>query len=746
MSPPPVKVRIGGELDPSLARSLATASQQIDRAAKQSQKYQKDTTKSAEQEAKAQLRAQQQLAKATDSLDRQRARALYEQYRAQEAGAERAAKAQERAVARAQAAERREIEKTIRLAQRAFEEEARQQARARAQSLDRFATRTSHRTTRFLMPEAPIGPMVMRGLGDVARGAGIDFSIQGMVKRNVDLEAAAVDLSNSGYQAGTNGANGRRVAASELIGQARAVGGQFGIDASEVLAGLAQYQKIAGDLDTGRQSLLQMAALSKATGTNLADMAAATANVSNGLGDVPDKARIIDEVMRTIAGQGKLGAVEISDMATQMARIAAAASNFGGDRAKNIMQFGALAQIARAEGGAPSAAEAARSMGGFANTFKKAARDKEFNAIVGKTAYTDSSHTTLRDPIELIKDALRATKGDQLKMNKIFMDVVGGRTVTGLAKAYTGAGGGDAGMKAVDDLIARMMKAQISEQEQADSAKRAAETAQAKAARFQNSLDSITESTMKNLVPALEDAGPAVLHFADVIGKVSTWAAVNPKSAVATAIAASVARAGLESTLRAGLENVIKGAAGGLPGKGFGGGIGVLGNLSAALTITALSVGAFEAGKLIINSEIERLEKGQRDAAVSEATAGATEAAIERRQRGGTYKTEDEKFVSEREKALRERINQATWRKDVDAANGGAPTGWKLALEQALNPDVSKAREDAQHLDELKAEMTKVHDMLTKIQSGTLRVEVTNPTEGGGGDYDAPVTGHRVSN
>lgn len=567
MSAPAVRIRIGGALDSSLATSLRSAAQMVGQAERSIQQKKRETTRATQQEARNQLKAQEAMTRAVEALDRQRSRALYQQHNVQVAAAERAAKAQERAVARANAAERREIEKTVQAAQRAFEREAREAARKDRRMQRRseregesFARRTSHRTSRFLMPEAPIGPMVMRGLGDVARGAGVDFSIQGMVGRNVALQQTATDLSNSGYQAGAAGPNGRRVDPAALTAQARAIGGQFGIDASEVLSGLVQYQKIAGDLDTGRQNLFAMAALSKATGTNLADMAAATANVSNGLGDVPDKARLIDEVMRTIAGQGKLGAVEISDMATQMARIAAAASNFGGDRAGNIATFGALAQIARAEGGAPSAAEAARSMGGFAQTFKKSARDKEFNAIVGKSAYTDDTHQTLRDPMELIKDALTATKGDQLKMNKIFMDVVGGRTVTGLQKAYVGAGGGDAGLKAVDDLFGRMKKAQISQQQVADDAKRASETTAAKAARFQNSLDAITESTMKNLVPAMEAAGPAILQFAEVVGRVATWAVENPKAAIAGAITASIARAGIESAFRTGIERLILGS------------------------------------------------------------------------------------------------------------------------------------------------------------------------------------------
>jgi hypothetical protein len=199
-------------------------------------------------------------------------------------------------------------------------------------------------------------------------------------------------------------------------------------------------------------------------------------------------------------------------------------------------------------------------MGGFANTFKKSARNKEFQAIVGKSAFTDKSNQFLRGPLDLIKDALLATKGDQIKMNKIFMDVVGARTITGLTKTFTGAGGGAGGIAAVDKQLERMLKAQMSKDEVKDSAARAAATTKSRAARFQNAWDSVADQTMSELLPSLEDASDGILKFAKVAGAVATWMVQNPKSAIAGAISVSIARAGLESAFRAGIERVILGA------------------------------------------------------------------------------------------------------------------------------------------------------------------------------------------
>ena len=53
--------------------------------------------------------------------------------------------------------------------------------------------------------------------------------------------------------------------------------------------------------------------------------------------------------------QGKLGAVEVKDMAVQMAKLASRATEFGGKSDDTIAALGAIAQEARAKGGAANA-------------------------------------------------------------------------------------------------------------------------------------------------------------------------------------------------------------------------------------------------------------------------------------------------------------------------------------------------------------------------------------------------------
>ncbi len=701
---------------------MRTAAQIVAQGERQIQQRKRETTRAADAEAKKQLRAQQQLARAVESLDRQRSAALYQQYRAQEAASARAAKAQERAVARAHAAERREIEQTARAAARAIERERRERERETKREANRiqrglvrqgesFARRTSHRTSRFLMPEAPIGSMAVRAASDIARGAGIDFSLQGMVGRAVGMEQLATDISNSGYQAGAPGANGQRVAPAALVSQAREIGGRLGIDAMDVLQGIDRFKNITGDLATSRALIADLAQLARATGSNLDDMAAAAANVSNGLGDVPDKAKILDEVMRTLAGQGKLGAVEISDMAVQMARVAASASAFAGDRADIIGKMGALAQVARAEGGAPSAAESARSVTGFANTMKKSARIKAFRKE-GINVFADEGQTQLKDPIELIKESLLATGGDLEAMNKLFMDVIGARAVTGLQKRFVGAGGGQSGLAAVDAEVSRLLKAQVSKEEVKDSSDRASNTMAAKAARFQNNLDTIAETTVKNVLPALEQTGPGLLKFAQAVGDVTTWASANPWKAAVTAVAAMGVRAGLESLMRAGIERAILGNVG-------KGGVGsraaavgsVAGNLGGALTIAGLAVTTLTVGMATIDYLYDKSVAEQREAVAKGINAtnaqGKVYGLLQAGDLQGAKKAQEEQIkLKQAEIAATEQQKPGFWMKLIDMTMTNADQ-----VEAIKSRDSAVERAQQQQIRELAAS----RDLLARI-------------------------------
>lgn len=627
MAPPAVRIRIGGSLDQSLDQALKTAGQKIAQAEKTAQKVKRETTKVAEDEAKRELRAQERLIKASETLDKQRARGLFAAHRQQEASAERAAKAEMRSRQRTEENARREIEKTVRAAMRALEQEERAQNRLNASAGRQFAERTSHRATRFLSGNSPILPMAGRALASVASGAGVDFSVSGAVGRVVDQQAAATALSNRGHIEGARGANGQVVSSAALQAEAQAAGKATAVNPADLLAAGHAFVGLTGDLDLWRKIMPMVAKQTAALGGNQEEAAKAAGEFAAHVGDVPNKEKAIMDLMRVAAGQGKIGGVDFSDFAKYAAKAAAPAAQFQGDKAQNIGKLTALAEIAKMHGGAANAAEAFTSISSLVTTLKKPARLESISKLLENEdgQFADKEHTTLRDPIELIKAmvvaASKGNKDGKSSLDRLAAAVGDARSlkaVAGVQNTFNEAGGGKKGLDAMNAELAKFKGAVMSAAETERANDERLKTTAAKAELFNQQLQNVTQGVMEKLVPALDKAGPEIIRFAEIIGKVATWAVENPKLAIGGAISASIARAGLESTLRAGIERLLLGA-GGKNAAGLGA---IAGKAGLALTAVSLGVTTLTVGMAVIDAWYAGAQEDQKKAV--ETDVGAT--------------------------------------------------------------------------------------------------------------------------
>ncbi len=583
--PAPIKIRVGGELDPSLARSLASARDLIGRTEKAAQQDKKRTTSVTEQEAKRQLRAQQALTSAVESLDRQRARGLFASYRAQEAASERAAKAQERSAARAHAAERREIEKTARAIARAAAAETRERERNDRAAIRRstragesFARRTSHRATRFMMPEAPLGSMVMRGLGGVARGMGVDFSLAGGVGRAVALQQRAAQISTSAYMNGAKGPSGTRANVGGLQEFFRQQAIANGFSSEVTSTGISEFVSRTGDLATSKASAGRLLKLAKATGADPNDVlsfagtAAATTFKSPAASEAEaeQRAQYLEHISRIGAKSGKLGTVEFKDLAAYGPKLAASAQAFGGDPVKNMAEMFAAAQLGL-EGGAASPAIATTAVASMTNTLKTPARRKQFKKA-GVTIDDAANPGKLRAFSDIALESIQAAGANTEKFKKMWMNVQGARAVEGLRQTYLDAGGGrgskegDAAGLAAARARFTSLGGTLSDKNVDDDFAVNMDTAATKAQQFQERLDVVSGKLMQSLLPSLEQASPAIIKLAEGLGSLAAWVAENPWKSLFGAAAAVTLRAGVESLARAGIERMILGAGGGNAG------------------------------------------------------------------------------------------------------------------------------------------------------------------------------------
>lgn len=363
-----------------------------------------------------------------------------------------------------------------------------------------------------------------RMLGDVARGAGLDLDVSSHVQRNVELERRTVDLSNSGYMPGQEGQNGVRQDPKKLAADVREAANGAAYSTTAAAEGLAAFVGKTGDLKLGREVFKDLAMLSRATGTELEHMVAAAGEVSNSMGNVPDKGEKIVGVMRAVAAQGKLGAVEIKDMANRLGVLAAAAPQFEGSFTDNMAMMGALAQSARQGGGSTSAAQSALSVQSFVSTFGKNARYENFKAA-GIDVYSKSDPGKIRNAQSLITEALQktTTKGtpaDPTKLNKLFMDVRAQSAVRGFANiyrdSYNRTRGTDqekmvAATAAVTAEFERLKQASMAQGEVAAAFASAMQTDEAKMQVLNNKLQEHAQQLQAAVIPALLEFAPALL-------------------------------------------------------------------------------------------------------------------------------------------------------------------------------------------------------------------------------------------
>lgn len=476
--------------------------------------------------------------------------------------AERGARERQRIEERAN----REIERAFRESARAADREAAKGERQRRQ----FAERTSHRATRFLFPP-PTGAIDVgrRVAGDILRGAGIDFSLQGSVQRGVSLERGAVQLSNSAYIPGVAGLASQRVNPAQIEQFVRAQALKAGMSSNATMEGLGTFVGRTGDLATGRATLGGLLKLGKATGTDPQDLLAFAGTVAATMYDSPakdakeasERAAMINRTVNVAAYSGKLGTTEISDLAKYGPKLAATAGQFGGDPEKNLGEMYALAQLGL-KGGAASAAQATTSVASMVNTLKTPARRKQFKA---RGVELEDENGLFRSASDIITDSIVAAGTDTEAFKKMWANVQGARSVEGLRQIYLKAGGGQAGIDAIRGQF-KQLGGSMSGKEIDDSFNASMGTSSSRAAQFQERWDAVFAKMAQEVLPALEQLADPTIKLAGVFADAVKFAADMPFTFGALIVAASVLRAGLESWGRAALERRIMGLPAGTPG------------------------------------------------------------------------------------------------------------------------------------------------------------------------------------
>jgi hypothetical protein len=412
-------------------------------------------------------------------------------------------------------------------------------------------------------------------LGGVAAGNAIESEIE--------IRSAASRLANQVRQPEIKG---------DLAKEAKGIRGFSGMEA---LGALEQFTNITGDLDAARQLLPDLGKLALATGTDLGELAATAGNafipLKDQIADPTERLKQMRDVMAALAGQGAVGAVEIKQLASYFAGLAATSNRFTGNKGDLLKTMGAITQAARQRGGAADAAEAVTSTERFSSDLI----NKQKQLLALGVDVTAEGGTKLADPQEIITRILEKTGGKLGPIGDIFGER-GIRAVQGFSPLFVEAekkkkGSGRA---AVAKEFKRLKGAQFSVEDinRGAANRYSDEDIKLKEAQkaFNDAIGTKLMPVLTTLIPKFTELIPKLTDFSGAIADVATHLINNPIPDIGALIAGKItldlAGAGLGAVVKQALTQGI----GSLSALGAGGL--VISAALATISIAALAGGS----------------------------------------------------------------------------------------------------------------------------------------------------------
>ncbi len=592
IAPVVIEFTVGGA--GRVAEVIGTLEKRMDRAAKTGVKGQQAA-------ANDQVRIAQRLAKDKERLV---AASLKNEQRIRDTAAKQEFKAHERALKEQNVIRNKINQLSVHDEQKRLRDVERLQVRA-LQTQER-----NHRTF-----GASAGGILGRGVGRVVGMAGKVAAVAGAIGGGFTI---ADVLSKGIRQEERSGIifrgaqdKGKFKNQAELTDLARNAAINSGGTTDDIQGGLDKYVRKTGDLGSANDMLTDMAKTAAATGVEFSDMGDTTAEVFNTLKDTEKTMQVI----RALAGQGKAGAIDFKDLGLYGARLTSNAQMFGGDLAGNIESFGAIAQIAKKQGGAIDAAAATESVAMLPASFIK--HQDKFRSR-GVEVFTDKTHKTLRPAEDLIKETVVKSKGNLGFLRGEF-DERAMHSILGAQVEYKKAGGGKAGADAISKLFADSHTTMSKDDVDKDAASRMAETG----SKLNVALEQAQRAFGDRLLPLLPGLIQQFTDMVPALANMLGWLLSNPMEGVGLALAGSIGLEVAKSGVAIMLKDTLAMAAGGAST--------AMGTLGAAAGIASAAMIAFAVGKAgtdKVFSLRDSIEKGRVAATVTAGNADSVTDAL----------------------------------------------------------------------------------------------------------------------
>jgi hypothetical protein len=466
-----------------------------------------------------------------------------------------------------------------------------------------------------------VGGAGARSLGNIASGAismaggalalGGGFAVASAMHDQLASQRAAIATSNAGYIPGQN----TRVDPKQIMASASAASIATNIDKADVLKGLQTYTDRSSDLKGGMANLGFFSKLSKASGADFGEvmnaagmMKAQNANLSDG---------DMQNMMRGIVGQGKLGAVSFSELAHSAATTTSTSGMYNGDQATSQRRLLGLQQIAVKTAG--SSDDAATVVSRFGSDIM--AHQKGMKAKHGINAADASG--MLNDPAQILGQLFDKGKGnlnsiremgglgkESLKLAEALAPVYqlaekakkgsGGAAVSAEVSKYEGAG---YSQEDVDKDFGEVMKS-------------AAERIDTASTKIREILETKLAPYLERFANALPTLMPKIERVIDAFDKLATVFLDNPIKGIGAIIAGKVVKDVGSAMLGDVLKKILVESAGGKTGAGLvqavlgtgGGAVAAIGSVALPAAIAGVVGGALYGTAMQDDPDVRRAQ------------------------------------------------------------------------------------------------------------------------------------------
>jgi len=513
-------------------------------------------------------------------------------------GAKKAADERAKAAKKAADDEEREIFRIAKAKTRADQQAAKEHDRiSKAMQRDQRASARG-----VMQPISRAGRATMGTVSGVVGGLGItagSAAIGQALWENVNLREQAALLVNA-----TRDKSGNMTqSVSGLVGDAQGVAGKYGVGAGDVMKAMNVVSARAGGaegLKAFKGDLEDITKTAVAFGVSMEDMggvtaAALTAGVKPG--------EEMRQLIQDIAAMGKDGAIEISDLASELAKLGGAGQQTELNAGQMLRRQVGLAQIA---------AKAAVSKEESRTAVTDVIRDINTNAGTLKKAGVNvyGKNNLVNDPAQIIAQTmdLAMTKGINIRGQNLKGSEALNKIFTGNSAKLVNSLMGDYNAGGKEGVLAKINAASGATLAPGERDRGLATVMGGEGAQLRVNLEQF-KAAIGATLPEFTKLIPTVISVTKAFAGVAQFVAKNPLAGIGALFAANltaeVAKAGISKALESGIERLFKARAG-LPGGGVGGNMSGGGKFAMGLSLAVAAVSIVAAGVSIINKSAEQ--------------------------------------------------------------------------------------------------------------------------------------------